>query len=59
MVHTYKKKKPVPEWTIQDVEAVISAVNRSELSTTEAAMQYGVPKTCILRRIKSNIVMPP
>lgn len=59
MVRAYKKKKPDPGWTVQDVEAAINAVNEGGLSVTKAAKQFGIPKTCLLRRIKTNNIAPP
>lgn len=59
MVRTYKKKNPAPQWTAEDVEAAINAVNTNEMSITKAAQRYGIPKTCLLRRIKSNSISSP
>ncbi|KAK9685588.1 CENP-B N-terminal DNA-binding domain [Popillia japonica] len=54
MVRTYKKKKSGAQWTVQEAEGVINAIKEDELTITKAAQQYGVPKTCLLQRIKSN-----
>ncbi|KAK9710364.1 CENP-B N-terminal DNA-binding domain [Popillia japonica] len=56
MVRTYQKRNLVHSGPYK---RPINAIKKAELTITKAAKQYGVPKTCLLRRIKSNNITAP
>lgn len=52
-MRNYKRKRLPPKWTVDDAKAAVAAV-REGLTIRQAVLKYGIPKTCLLRRLKEE-----
>lgn len=59
MVRNYKRKKDYPKWDIVSMENAVSKVKNKEMSARKAAQLYEITRTCLLRRLKKDIVTGP
>lgn len=53
MVYRYRRKTEQPKWTEEDARRAVQAISNGS-TIKNAADRFGVPKTCIIRRLQKQ-----
>lgn len=55
MPRSYKKKKPPPSYSLQDLQEAVQMVMEKKMSQREAQKKYGIPKSVIQLRVSGKV----